>query len=166
MIELPEGIVIEEVAVEKRYRSVTTGLLRRMKNLYDTIYERYGEPGLDLIREASTSYGLKLADRAKGKLPGQDARSVGLYLVRVFNTVRGSGKVIEFTNERVVIRIYECPYPFDRPEICEAHTAMEKALVETLGSNLYYSIPKSIPRGDPYCEHLIERKNQSVPGTA
>ncbi len=156
MIELPEGVEIEEVPTEKRYRSVTAGLLKRMKTLYDAIYARYGEEGLDLIREVSRNYGLELVERAERRLQGDDIESVALYLVRIFNTVRGDGRVTEFTDSRVVIRIYECPYPFDKPEICEAHTTMEKTIVETLGRNLSYSIPKSIPKGDPYCEHLIE----------
>lgn len=159
MIELPEGVVVEEVPIEKRYRSVTAGLLKRIKRLYDTIYQRYGEEGLNLIREVSRSYGLELVERAKERVQGDDIRSVGLYLIRIFNTVRGDGKVTEFTDSRVVIRIYECPYPFDKPEICEAHTTMEKTLVETLGRNLHYSIPQSIPRGDPYCDHLIEHRS-------
>jgi hypothetical protein len=54
MIELPEGISIEEVPIEKRYKSVTAGLVRRIKILYETIFNKYGEDGLELIREAGT----------------------------------------------------------------------------------------------------------------
>ena len=50
MIELPENVKIEEVPIEKRYKSVTAGLVRRIKILYDAIYEKYGEDGLSLIK--------------------------------------------------------------------------------------------------------------------
>lgn len=158
MIKLPEGVEIEEVPIEKRYRSVTAGLVRRMKILYEEIYKRYGEQGLDLIRDVSRKYGLELAERARKNVKFNDIKSVALYIVRVFNTIRGNGEVTEFSDDRVVIRVYECPYPWETPEVCLAHTTMEKTLVESLGNNLHYSIPKSIPRGDPYCDHVIEYK--------
>jgi hypothetical protein len=67
MIQLPDDIKIEEVPIEKRYKSVTAGLIRRIKILYDAIYEKYGEDGLDLIRDVGKKYGLEIAERAKKK---------------------------------------------------------------------------------------------------
>ena len=156
MIKLPVGIHIEEIPIEKRYRSITKALVRRIKHLYDAIYERYGNDGLSLIRDVSTQYGLEIAERAKRQIEQPNVQSVALFLIKVFNNIRGTGEVIEFTEDRVVIRVYECPYPFDKPEVCEAHTLMEKTLVENLGGNLKYSIHKSIPKGDAYCDHVIE----------
>lgn len=156
MIELPENLIIEEIPIEKRYRSVTAGLVRRIKILYDAIYKKYGEDGLDLIREVGKEYGLEIAKRAKKKVKTGDIESVARYIIHIFNTLRGNGKVVEFSDERVVIRVWECPYSWETPEMCEAHTQMEKTLVETLGENLCYKIPRSIPRGDPCCDHVIE----------
>jgi hypothetical protein len=58
----------------------------------------------------------------------------------------------------VVIRVWECPYPWETVKMCEAHTQMEKTLVESMGKNLVYRISKSIPRGDLHCDHIIEVK--------
>ncbi len=158
MIQLPDGVKIEEVPIEKRYKSVTAGLVRRIKILYDAIYEKYGQDGLSLIREVGRKYGLEIAERAKKRVKSHDLESVALYVIRIFNTLRGNGKVVEFSDQRVVIRVWECPYPWEIPEVCEAHTQMEKTLVETLGKNLCYRISNSIPNGDPYCDHIIEVK--------
>jgi predicted hydrocarbon binding protein len=160
MIEFPEDIDIkmEEMPIEKRYKSVTAGLIRRIKILYDAIYEKYGEDGLDLIRDVGRKYGQEIAQRAKERVKPDDLKSVALYIIRIFNTLRGNGKVVEFSDKRVVIRVWECPYPWETPEVCEAHTRMEKTLVETLGKNLCYRISKSIPKGDPYCDHIIEKR--------
>ncbi len=160
MIELPEGVRIDEPPIEKRYRSVTAGLLKRIKTLYDTIYEKYGEEGLELIRDVSRKYGLEIAERAKKRVKTYDTKSVALYLIRIFNTVRGNGKVTKFTDDEVRIIIYECPYPFDKPEVCKAHITMEETLVETLGENLHYSTPRLIPKGDSYCEQVITRSKE------
>ena len=157
MIKLPKGIEVKEIPIEKRYRSVIAGLSRRLKILYDTIYDRYGKDGLDLIKDVSHRYGMEIAETIRKRIKDNDIKAVALYLVRIFNNVGGEGEVIEFSDKRVIIRIYRCPYPWEKPEICEAHTTMEKILVETLGKNLRYSIPKSIPKGDPYCDHLIKK---------
>ena len=156
MIELPEGIEIEKVSVDKKYKSVTSGLTRRIKILYEAIFNKYGEDGLELIREVSSQYGEEIARRAKTRIEKGDLKSVALYVIRVFNTLRGQGKVVEFSHQRVVIRVWECPYGWETPEICRAHTQMEKALVELLGESLRYRISRSIPRGDAYCDHVIE----------
>jgi hypothetical protein len=156
MIELPEGIEIEAVPIERRYRSVTAGLVRRIKILYDAIHDRYGDDGLELIRDVGRRYGLEIAERARKKIESDDIKSVALYVIRIFNTVRGNGEVVEFNDRKVVIRVRECPYPWETPQVCEAHTQMEKTLVETLGANLTYRIGRSIPKGDPYCDHIIE----------
>ena len=158
MIELPQHVKIEEIPIEKRYKSVTVGLIRRIKILYDAIYEKYGEDGLNLIKEVGRKYGLEIAERAKKRVKPNDLESVALYVIRIFNTLRGDGKVVEFSDKRVVIRVRECPYPWETPEVCEAHTQMEKTLVETLGKNLCYRISKSVLKGDPYCDHNIEYK--------
>ena len=156
MIELPENIHIEDDPLEKRYRRVTAGLVRRIKILYEGIFERYGEEGLELIRGVGVRYGKEIAERAKGKVIFDDLKSVALYVIRIFNTLRGNGQVVEFSDQRVVIRVWECPYPWETVAMCEAHTQMEKTLVESLGDHLRYRITRSIPRGDAYCDHVIE----------
>ncbi len=161
MIELPENVAIEEIPIEKRYKSVTAGLIRRIKILYDAVYDKYGTDGLDLIRDVGRKYGLEIAERAKKNVKPDDIESIALYVIRIFNTLRGNGKVVEFSKERVVIRVWECPYRWDRPEVCEAHTQMEKTLVETLGESLCYWISRSIPQGDSCCDHIIEYKKRN-----
>ena len=157
MIVLPENVTIETVPVEKRYRSVTAGLTRRIKILYETIYKRFGNDGLELIRDVGSRYALEIAERARQKVIYNDLTSVTFYIIRIFNTLRGNGEVVEFTDKRAVIRVFQCPYQWQTTEMCEAHTQMEKKLVETLGKNLSYSIGKSIPKGDNYCDHCIEK---------
>ncbi len=156
MIELPESIVIETIPVEKRYKSVTAGLTRRIKILYEAIYNKYGKDGLELIKNVGDNYAIEIAEKTKNRVKYNDLKSVALYIIRIFNTLRGNGKVVEFSDKRVVIRVFKCPYQWESSEMCEAHTQMEKKLVETLGENLRYKILKSIPRGDTYCDHCIE----------
>lgn len=151
----------DERDLEKVYRSAVSGLYARLKSNYDFIYRKFGHEGIKLITDMSREYGLSIANRARNKLESKDIASVAQYLMRIFGTV-GWGKdltqITELSRNRAVIRANECPLHFDNPDICLAHTAMEKTVVEELNPRLIYRIGKSIPAGDTYCEHIIETK--------
>jgi predicted ArsR family transcriptional regulator len=158
MIRLPEGISWEPVPLEKRYRSVTRALMSRINTIYEGVHDRFGEAGLDLIREVSRRYGEEIAARSKKYVQSGSCRELGLLLIRIFENIGSDGEVTEFSDDRVVIELPECPYPFTSPEVCAAHTTMEETVVELLGNDLGYAIPRSRPKGDPVCAHLIYRK--------
>ena len=155
MIKLPAGVARDDIPLDARYQSVLRGLLTRLRGLYEAIYERFGDAGLDLIRNSGAAYGAAVADRARKAGPPWSAQQVGLYLVRVFDNMRSEGEVTEFGERRVAIMVPRCPYPFTNPDICAAHTAMEAALVRGLNPELDYRIEMCIPRGDDCCLHVI-----------
>jgi len=158
MIRLPQGIEIEEIPLDKRYRSNLKGLLIRIRKLYEAIVDRFGEDGLRLIEEVSANYGQEISARVRAREGDMDLKDVGLFIVKVFNGMRSEGVISEWTEDRIAIDVNECPYPFTKCEICEAHTRMEEELVKGLNSDLDYVIEKSIPRGDELCRHVIKRK--------
>ncbi|MFC2150740.1 hypothetical protein ACFLQV_04480 [Calditrichota bacterium] len=129
--------------------------MKRIRYLYEAIYRKYGEDGLDLIKDVSAAYGLEIAQRVRKDDAPWDIQQVGQYLVKVFNNMRSEGKVSEFTDQRVSIEVPRCPYPFQNVNICRAHTVMEEALVKGLNPNLKYVIEKSIPAGDQCCQHVL-----------
>lgn len=158
MIRYPRSIEVEEVPLEVRNRQIVRGLAERIRQLYEAIVERFGDAGLDLIRDVSRAYGESIARRVREREGKMDIAGVGHFVVRVFNNVLVEGEVTEFGEDRIAIKAVACPYPFTNPEICEAHTTMEEALVCGLNEDLDYFIERSIPRGDPYCLHVICRK--------
>ncbi|HEX05586.1 MAG TPA: hypothetical protein ENH10_10620 [Bacteroidetes bacterium] len=158
MIKLPPGIEVEEIPLERRYKSNLRGLLIRIRKLYEAIEDRFGDEGLELITEVSTAYGQEIAERVKAREGAMDMHEVGLFLVKVFNGMRSEGEVTEWTDKRVCIMVPECPYPFTRLQTCKAHTAMEEALVKGLNPDLDYVIEKCIPSGDSQCHHVLSRK--------
>jgi hypothetical protein len=151
----------DQRTLEQVYRSAVSGLYARLRNNYDFLYRKFGNDGLKLIAEMSQEYGISVAQRARTKLAGNDLHSVAGYLLRIFDTVgRGRGLIstVERTSDRVVIMVDRCPLDFDMPEMCMAHTTMEKTVVEELNPGLIYRIGKSIPAGDRCCEHIIEKR--------
>ncbi|MFC1946034.1 hypothetical protein ACFLW1_02415 [Chloroflexota bacterium] len=148
-----------ERSLEQVYSSAVSGLYARLKSNYDFIYRRFGDEGMQLIADMSRDYGLSIAGRAKDKLKDKSMNSVADYLLRIFDTViRGSDSppIIQRSDTAVVIKVAFCPICFEKPEMCLAHTAMEKTVVEELNPALTYRIGKSIPAGDSFCEHIIE----------
>jgi len=150
----------DERTLKQVYRSAVSGLYARLRSNYDFIYRKFGDDGMKLIADMSREYGLSIATRARNKLKNNDLNSVARYLMRIFDTVgrnkNGFAELTRWGDFRVVIRVSECPLHFDNPQMCVAHTTMEKTVVEELNPDLTYRIGKSIPAGDPYCEHIIE----------
>jgi hypothetical protein len=146
---------------EEIHQSAIVGFYARMRSNYDFLYEKFGDDGLKLIAEMSQKYGLKVAERAKKRVDGNDITSVTRYLIRIFENVGGTketGDTVQMMENRIVVKASQCPLKLTNYKMCLAHTTMEKTVVETLSPKLTYRIGKSIPAGDPYCEHIIEIK--------
>ncbi len=148
-------------SLEQIYRSAVSGLYSRLRNNYDFIYQKFGDQGLEIISGMSRQYGFDIAKRAKNRLDKRDLESVTWFILRIFETMtwgKNDTGLTELTRTRAVIRADHCPLNFTDPKMCLAHTTMEKTVVEELNPDLKYSIGKSIPAGDGYCEHIIEVK--------
>ena len=147
--------------LEQVYRSAVKGLYARITSYYDYLYNRFGDEGLEMITEMSREYGLSIVPRAKKALDNNDIRSVADYLVRIFETVAWNTGTIHLdiiSSDKFIIRMDDCPLHFEKPEMCLAHTTMEKTVAEGLNPSLTYTIGRSIPAGDAYCEHILELK--------
>ncbi len=159
-MDLPSELRFDRLTDAEKYHRAVPGYMKRIRDLYEAVHDRFGEDGLDLIRDVSRAYGERIARnlQIRGGLRG--LAPVGRYLLRVFDMVGGEWEVTEFTDDRLVIRVERCPYPFRRAAVCQAHTAMEQALVTTLDENLEYRIGCSIPAGDAFCEHILAVKRE------
>jgi hypothetical protein len=159
-MDLPDELVFERLSLAEKYNRAVPGYMRRLCEIYEAVHDRFGDEGLDLIEEVSRKYGTKIATNVKKKGNVKGIDNVGKYLLRVFDMVSDDWEVREYSPDRLVIAVHRCPYPFSRDEICRAHTCMEQALVTTLDENLEYRIGRSIPQGDPFCEHILCRRSR------
>ncbi|MGD8415228.1 MAG: hypothetical protein PVF33_13395 [Candidatus Latescibacterota bacterium] len=157
-MDVPSELEFERLDDAEKYHRAVPGYMRRLRDVYEAVYERFGDAGLDLIREVSTQYGAEIAANVKKRADLKGVGQVGKYLLKVFDMVSDDWEVREFSPDRLVIGVRRCPYPFSRDQICKAHTCMEQSLVAGLDDTLEYRIGRSIPQGDPYCEHILTRK--------
>jgi hypothetical protein len=161
-MNLPEELDFERLSFEEKYHRAVPGYMRRLCDLYDAIHDRFGEAGLDLIRDVSRDYGARIGTNIRKKHDLKGIDPVGRYLLKVFDMVSQDWAVAESADDRLVITVSRCPYGFKRDEVCRAHTCMEKALVAALDDGLDYDLGRSIPRGDPFCEHILTKKPGST----
>jgi hypothetical protein len=154
-VDLPEELAFERLSVEEKYRRAVPGYMRRLCAIYEAVHERFGEEGLDLIREVSREYGTAIGTNVRKKNRLEGVTEVGRYLLKVFDMVSDDWEVQEYSQDRLVIAVHRCPYPFTNEAVCRAHTCMEQSLVAALDPNLEYRIGRSIPRGDLCCEHIL-----------
>jgi hypothetical protein len=161
-MNLPEELAFRRLSPEEKYRRAVPGYMRRIRGLYDALFERLGEEGLDLIREVSREFGRSIGANVRKKGPLEGLAQVGTYLLKVFDMVSDDWQVEEFNDRRLVISVSRCPYGFTRDAICRAHTCMEQALVATLDDRLDYRVGRSIPQGDVCCEHVLSVKEPAT----
>jgi hypothetical protein len=157
-VKLPDELSFERLTPEAKYARAVPGYMKRLRDLYEAIHERFGEQGLELIRDVSRDYGVRIGRNVKRRGELKGVAQVGRYLLKVFDMVSDDWIVAEFSEERLVVTVSRCPYPFTSDAVCRAHTCMEQALVETLDESLEYRIGRSIPQGDPCCEHILSRR--------
>ena len=157
MLRLPPGIEIEDDTIEMRQRRLTRGLSHRFNNLYNALYEEFGDDVLDVIRRVSGEYGRSVAERARDREEVWDLDKVGRFIIRVFDGMNPEGEVTEFNDERVVIEIHKCPYPNMYPEVCRAHITMEEELVRGLNPGIEFRLEKARPREEGPCVYTIRK---------
>ena len=162
MMDTPKELGFEPLSVEDKLHKAVPGYMKRIRGLYDAVYERFGEAGLELIRDVSRDYGARIGNNINKKGGLKGVAGVGGYLVKVFDIVSDDWEVTEFSEDRLVIAVHRCPFPFTNEKICRAHTCMEQSLVATLDETLEYGIGNSIPAGDAYCEHILSKKAPSA----
>ena len=87
MKQLPAELEFERLSAEDKLQKAVPGYMKRIRRLYDAVYDRFGEAGLDLIRDVSSNYGAEIGNNInrRGGLKGVTA--VGRYLLKVFDIV-------------------------------------------------------------------------------
>jgi hypothetical protein len=149
----------ERLSFEQKYHRAVPGYMKRLRSVYEAVFDRFGNEGLDLIRQVSRDFGERVGTNVVKRCELKGTAQVGRYLLKVFDMVCDDWAIGEFSEERLVITVSRCPYGFTREEICRAHTCMEEALVGSLDGDLEYRIGRSIPQGDPVCEHILTRRS-------
>ena len=97
MSSLPKELEFEKLSDEEKYHRAVPGYMRRLRDLYEAIYERYGDDGLELIRQVSRDFGTKVGTNVKKKGPLKGLNQVATYLLKVFDMVSDDWEIAEIS---------------------------------------------------------------------
>jgi hypothetical protein len=149
---------LEEVVAQARAEMF--GLLAVLMN---TLATRYGDEVWEVagktMYDIGYQRGMQFAETMKID-PG-DARSVGRIFDLEDSAVGVRGEWVETSKKRAVKREFYCPFGTTLslcPEICtRLFSAVERGTFDAIGAKVKdFRIAKLIPKGDPYCEAVIE----------
>src|SRR4030042_5977897 len=87
---------------EEKYFKAVPGLMKRIRDLYEGIIERFGDEGLQLIRDVSTNYGRLLGIHVRKHLDEVGIKGIGTYIINVFDMVGGDWTVTELSDQKMV----------------------------------------------------------------
>jgi hypothetical protein len=95
------------------------------------------------------------------KIDVNDARSIGRIMDLEDSTTGVKGEWVETGKKRAVKHEFYCPFAETValcPEICtRLFAAVERGTFDAIGAKVkHFQIRKLMPKGDPYCEALIE----------
>lgn len=162
------AIEIDKVPAETRWAIATQGMTGVIMVYVKTLRDIVGEERFNQIHPqiwAEAGKGTKQVADALG-LAGSDAKSAAETIASVSIVAMGPEfkfETVEATAEKAVIRATECPWWNRMKEmgyeidICSlADPAYFNGFAKSLNPKLTVSLPKSMPRGDPYCEWVCE----------
>ena len=99
-MRLPQELEFARLSAEDKYLRAVPGYMKRLRDLYEAIHDRFGDAGLELIREVSAAYGRRIATNIKKRGELQGVTEVGRYLLKVFDIVSDDWKVVKSTPGR------------------------------------------------------------------
>ncbi|WP_287582843.1 hypothetical protein [Candidatus Borrarchaeum sp.] len=143
-----EGIIAPVMGAEK------------WKEINDKIYSDGGKQMFPHVKETFN-------------IPVEDAVGAAKLVIVAVTLLAGPEckfKIIEATQERASIRVTKCPTVweiYEELEVDPEHRACDPACqtfredgLKAISPNISYKLAKTIPRGDFYCEDIIEFKEE------
>lgn len=157
-------IFIPEMPTERRTQISCAVLFTFLSSIMEPMEEKFGDEVWEVAKKAIYDFRQKAAPAIMKmmQVDPTDARSLGRMVDTDDDSVGVKGEWVEFGKKRAVKREYFCPAVRavgKNTKICtELMETMERAYMDAAGAKLKNSIifQKLIPKGDPYCEVVIE----------
>lgn len=156
-------IFVPAVPVEIHLRQQTVGTGAMLAAIMNSIAAKYGDEVWEVANKAMYDLGRRRGQRIVQtmKIDPEDARSVGRIFDLEDDGAGNKGEWVETGKKRAVKRELVCPMARSLsacPEVCERlFDAYEKGTLDAVGARVKdFHFGKLIPKGDPYCEVILE----------
>lgn len=150
----PPTPITSDDALQIRRNMTEAGRQGFLESYIRELYRTQGDQGLAVVAKIMTEKGQELAEQVS-QVRGMGAKIVGLRFVELMKAMGAPLSIVSISDQEVRFRVEKCAYNLQEGEmvLCEAVSYFDTELVSKLGCTISY--PKSVPRGDAYCEGVV-----------
>lgn len=157
MVELKVPKLPPEMAHEK----IVAVMGGRDAMILQTVVDKFGsEEAQKMIYPRLKEMGKQLAAMAPQMgITGKDATAIAAF-IHLFEKqmMKIQGEPTEVSPNRVVKEITKCPLQNLPADFCLAYQGVVDGIIEGINPEYKWTLAKLIPRGDPICQWIVEKK--------
>ena len=152
---------IPEIPPEMAHEQLVAALAGRDAMILQTLVDRFGsEEAQKMIYPRIKEMGKQIAARAPQiGITGSDAIAIAT-LIHLFEKglLKIEGEPTEVSPDRVVKEMTKCPLQNFSVDFCLAFQGVADGLTEAMNPEYKWTLTKLMPRGDPVCQWVVEKK--------
>jgi len=157
MVELKVPQVPPEMALEQALKAMGT----QYATILQTFVDKFGSEKVQkMIYPRLKEMGKQMAAMAPTVgITGKDAIAIASFL-HLFEKqmMKIEGEPTEVSPNRVVKKITKCPAQNFSVDFCLSYQGVVDGIVEGINPEYKWTLAKFIPKGDPFCQWIVQKK--------
>lgn len=157
MVELK----VLQIPLEMAHEQVVKTMGARDAMILQTIVNEFGsEKAQKMIYPRLKEMGKQMAAKVPAMgITGKDAIAIASF-IHLFEKqmMKIEGEPTEVSSNRVVKKITKCPLQDLPVDFCLAYQGVVDGIIEGINPEYKWTLTKFIPRGDPFCEWIVQKK--------
>lgn len=155
-----------EVSPEERAKMLLEGWATTLGTLVKAVVDKYRDEGRDLVEKAFRELGREAgkAELERLKIRKRDVKAFAKIMEPWDPVFKLQSELKELTEKKMVRHVLKCPLAehwkvVGAPsEMCDLWYSFDQGVAETVNPKMTFKVLKSLYRGDPYCERVVELK--------
>ncbi len=152
---------VPQLPPEMAHEQIVTIMGTRDAMILQTLVDKFGaEEAQKMIYPRLKEMGKQMAAMAPQMgITGNDATAIAT-LIHLLEKqmMKIQGEPTEVSADRVVKEITKCPVQGLPVDYCMAFQGVVDGMIEVLNPEYKFTITKLIPRGDPICQWIVDKK--------
>jgi hypothetical protein len=152
---------VPQFPVEMAHEQVIKAMGARDATILQTFVDEFGSEKVQkMVYPRLKELGKQMAAMAPQMgITGKDAIAIAS-MVHIFEKqmMRIEGEPTEVSSDRVVKKITKCPLQDSPLDYCLSYQGITDGIAEGINPEYKFTTTKIIPKGDPVCEWIIQKK--------
>jgi len=152
---------VPQLPAEMAHAQIVTVMGTRDAMILQTLVDRFGsKEAQKMIYPRLKEMGKQMAAMAPQLgITGNDASAIAAFIYLLEKQMmKIEGEPTEVSADRVVREITKCPLQSLPVDFCMAYQGVVDGMIEAINPKYKWSLTKLIPRGDPICQWIVEKK--------